>query len=428
MSDQSQSKQEPVAELARLRQRIVELEASEGKRRRAEASLRESEDRYRSFVQDFAGIAYQGRIDFSVVFFHGAVDEITGYSEHDFASGEIRWDQLILPDDFARIHDGVEKVRLLPDYATEREYRIMRKDGDTRWVHDVIHNVCDSSGKPAYVQGVIYDVTDRRRGEEALRQSERALREAHDKLEQRVRDRTAELQEANQRLEREIEERKRAEQALRQLLSAHDRERQLIAYEIHDGLAQQLTAASMQIQASHQLQNDSPEKALTAYDAGVEMLGQASAETRRLISGLRPPILDESGIAAAIGHLAHDVTSRGGPDVAFHSSVKPNRLEPLLENAIFRITQESLANAHRHSKSDKASITLVQDKDCMQVEIQDWGIGFDPDRVGESCFGLAGIRERARVLGGQATIESAPGEGTRIVVRLPLRVNEAELP
>jgi hypothetical protein len=67
---------------------------------------------------------------------------------------------------------------------------------------------------------------------------------------------------------------------------------------------------------------------------------------------------------------------------------------------------------------------LVQEDGCIHIEIRDWGIGFDPDRVEERCFGLAGIRERARVLGGHAAIRSVPGEGTRIVVRLPVRVSE----
>ncbi|MFH1266010.1 MAG: sensor histidine kinase, partial [Planctomycetota bacterium] len=174
--------------------------------------------------------------------------------------------------------------------------------------------------------------------------------------------------------------------------------------------------------------DDNPQQASECYSAGLHLLRESVAETRRLIAGLRPPILDEAGIMAAISHLIHDVSARNGPDVEFHGSVKSKRLEPMLENAIFRIVQESLTNACRHGKSDRARVELVQDGSQVRVEVQDWGIGFDPESVEERCFGLAGIRERARVLGGRATIDSTPGQGTRIVVELPVGVSEDDLP
>jgi signal transduction histidine kinase len=207
------------------------------------------------------------------------------------------------------------------------------------------------------------------------------------------------------------------------MLNAQDRERQLVAYEIHDGLAQQLTGAAMQFEAFEQLHDGNPQQASDCYSAGLHLLRESVSEARRLIAGLRPPILDEAGILAAIGHLIHDVMAQDGPEVEFHSSVKFKRLEPLMENAIFRIVQESLTNVRRHSKSDTAEIRLVQDGDQVRVEVQDWGVGFDPDSVGEECFGLAGIRERARVLGGRATIDSALGQGTRVVVELPVAMS-----
>jgi signal transduction histidine kinase len=207
------------------------------------------------------------------------------------------------------------------------------------------------------------------------------------------------------------------------MLRAQDRERQLAAYEIHDGLAQQLTAATMQFQTFEQLQDQDHRQAADCYSAGLHMLKESLSEARRLISGLRPPILDESGVVAAIAHLVHDVMAQNGLEVEFHSSVKFKRLGSMLENAIFRIVQESLTNICRHSRSDKARVRLVQKGDRILVEVQDWGTGFDPDSVEEKSFGLAGIRERARLLGGQATIDSTPGKGTRIAADLPLSLD-----
>lgn len=95
------------------------------------------------------------------------------------------------------------------------------------------------------------------------------------------------------------------------------------------------------------------------------------------------------------------------------------RLEPLLEGTIYRIVQEAIANARRHSRSDRAVVRLTQTEARIHVEVRDWGIGFHPAKVGRGRFGLAGIRERARLLNGWASIESSPGRGTRILVELP---------
>jgi signal transduction histidine kinase len=183
----------------------------------------------------------------------------------------------------------------------------------------------------------------------------------------------------------------------------------------------------MQFESCEQLKNENPQQASDCFSAGLHLLKKSLAEARRLIAGLRPPILDESGIVAAVAHLVHDVMSQGGPDVEFESSVRFDRLEPLLENAIFRIAQEGLANVQRHSKSDKAQIRLVQEGERVRIEVRDWGIGFHPESVEEKCFGLAGIRERARVLGGEVAIRSTPGEGTQIVVELPMTVSEGDM-
>ena len=231
---------------------------------------------------------------------------------------------------------------------------------------------------------------------------------------------------------RDVTERKKTREALekehralKHLLQSSDHERQMIAYEIHDGLAQELAVAIMQFQTYSHQKETKPEEAARAYEAGMTMLRQSHVEVRRLISGLRPFILDESGIVAAIAHLVSEERRReGGPKIEFHSDVAFDRLVPILENAIYRIVQEGLTNACRHSKSPRVRIELAQQGDLLTVRVQDWGRGFDPSRVEAEHFGLEGIRQRARLLGGTANVESTPGQGTCLTVELPMMLEE----
>jgi PAS domain S-box-containing protein len=227
--------------------------------------------------------------------------------------------------------------------------------------------------------------------------------------------------------------RKRAEEALererltlKHLLQSSDHERQMIAYEIHDGLAQELAGSIMQFQAFDHAKDTKPEDAANAFHAGMTMLQQSHLEARRLISGVRPPILDEAGIVAAVSHLVNEERRKKGPTIEFQAKVEFERLTPILENAIYRIIQESLTNACRHSKTRKVHVELIQCGDQLRIEVRDRGVGFRPEDVGESRFGLEGIRERARLLGGKAIIETKLGRGTKVVVELPIVLRRPE--
>lgn len=204
---------------------------------------------------------------------------------------------------------------------------------------------------------------------------------------------------------------------LRELLDLQERERKLPAYEIHDGLAQQLTGALFQLQAIH---DQEPEQAKKTLENVIRLLNDGIDQTRRLIGGLRPPILDESGIIAAVDYLIVQQQQHDALEIEFTHKVRSQRFAPPLESAIFRIVQESLANAARHSRSKKVRVELIQLEDYVRLEIRDWGIGFNVAEVAQDRFGLQGIRERARLLGGKATVDSTPGKGTHIVVELPL--------
>jgi PAS domain S-box-containing protein len=206
---------------------------------------------------------------------------------------------------------------------------------------------------------------------------------------------------------------------LHQLLELHERDRQLIAYEIHDGLTQHLTGALMNFDAYLGTRETDPQKAQNTFSLAHKLLAQSVGEARRLISGLRPPILDELGIVDAVDYLVNECRQQRDVEIDFRHDLSASRLAPPLENAVFRIVQESLNNACRHSRSDVIIVELKQRGDRLQVDVRDDGVGFEPNGVQKGCFGLQGIRERARLLGGRADIITAPNRGTHISVELP---------
>jgi two-component system sensor histidine kinase DegS len=149
-------------------------------------------------------------------------------------------------------------------------------------------------------------------------------------------------------------------------------------------------------------------------------LRKAIGEGRRMISNLRPMVIDDKGILVAIEYLISEKQAESGPQMTFAHDVRFTRLPPLLEGALFRIVQESLTNARRHSKAAHVHVDLAQVDERVILTIVDDGVGFDRAAVPEGRFGLRGLVERARLFGGRADVRSEPGSGTRIWVELPI--------
>jgi signal transduction histidine kinase len=224
---------------------------------------------------------------------------------------------------------------------------------------------------------------------------------------------------------RDITEQKKAHDSLKHLLETSEHERHLIGYEIHDGLAQQLAAALIQFEACDCVKDKNTQRAEEAHALCLQLIREAHAEVRRLIGGLRPPQLEEDGIGPAVENLVREINKREKVRVEFCCKLDQVDLEPMLESTIFRIVQECITNACRHSKSKKVKVELTRHDDQLRIEVQDWGVGFEVERVREGHFGLEGIQERAKVFGGCVNIKSKPRKGTDIVVELPIRSHGA---
>jgi PAS domain S-box-containing protein len=206
--------------------------------------------------------------------------------------------------------------------------------------------------------------------------------------------------------------------AIEQVLNLNDRERQLIAYEIHDGFVQQILSALMQLDAYRWgVQHNKP-NAEQKLDDATAALRQAAVEARQLIEQVRPPDLSTAGLVGALRTLTQRASQSG--EIAVELSIDQHfpRLTPESELAIYRIVQECLTNVQRHSKSARARVELSDGEHALSVVVQDWGAGFEPDSVGSGHYGLIGVRDRARLIGAQTRIDSSHS-GTRVSLILP---------
>lgn len=233
----------------------------------------------------------------------------------------------------------------------------------------------------------------------------------------------------------DLTQHKRAEEALQRerqslwrMVQASDHERRAIACGIHDGVPQHLAAAQMhpEVVACHD--DLDPYRAKRELSDALELIRHAHLESRRLICEVRPPVLDELGLETALEHLVYEHERCGGPQLEFHSRVTFRRLPVVLENALYRIAQEALRNACAHSQSDRVTLTLtlLQQPGVLLLEIRDWRIGFDPESDSCGHYGLEGIRQRTRLLGGRLAIGSACDRGTALLVAVPLLETQTE--
>ena len=207
---------------------------------------------------------------------------------------------------------------------------------------------------------------------------------------------------------------------LKNIFEKDEHHRQLIAYEIHDGVAQYISAAIMQLEAFKANPNCECDTANdTHVNEALRLLREASQETRHLISGLRPPSLDELGIIDSLETLMREARLEI-KDVTFRHSIGNNRLPPQLEVVLFRISQESLTNIRQHARAQHVHVELNKREDGdISLLIRDDGCGFDLKSSTKDHFGLEGIRQRALYYGGTADIQSELGAGTTIHVQFP---------
>jgi signal transduction histidine kinase len=260
-------------------------------------------------------------------------------------------------------------------------------------------------------------------------------------LETRVKLRTAELVRANTSLEAEVGDRKRVESELAasreqlrgltaRLQAAREEESARISREVHDELGGALTGLKMDVAAIRRNLGESEAQRLARLEALSAQIDGTVQMVRRIATDLRPALLDDFGLAAALEWQLSELKERAGIDGRFVTNVDHFAWNAEGSIALFRIFQEALTNVARHAQASKVEVRLTREADELELMVQDNGRGIRPvDQAGAKSLGLAGIRERVRLLEGQCQITGAPGEGTTVLIRLPLwRVSTGEAP
>jgi PAS domain S-box-containing protein len=275
----------------------------------------------------------------------------------------------------------------------------VKKDGSTFWASVTITALRSPDGTLSGFAKVTQDLTDRRRNEERIQDLNRELRE-----------RVGELDESRRVIElRTVELQKLSAQ----LLHIQDKERRRLARELHDDLGQQLVGLKMM----------TPQGV-----AGAELnkyLDTAISTVRNLSYLLHPPLLDETGLRAALHWFVEGMVKRSNIEIAL--SITPTifpRLSPDIETTIFRVVQESLTNVYRHSKSESARVEVDKQADSVIVRVRDYGKGVTTEVAGKIRsphlgVGIGGMRERVRQFGGDLTVSRAQ-PGTLVEAHIPI--------
>jgi signal transduction histidine kinase len=207
---------------------------------------------------------------------------------------------------------------------------------------------------------------------------------------------------------------------LTEALELAERDRQLLGYEIHDDVVQDLTAAAMQLEgAGRQASFVSPD-GKESYAGGLRLLQEGIARARGLIRGSAGVEIDPRGLPSALSRLVERFRGEQGLPVTFACDVREVSLPMSVQHLLLRISQESLFNVWKHAQASEVEVQLGKENGMLTLTIADNGSGFDPAAVPPGHFGLEGIRTRARVLGAELLFDTAPHHGTRVVVRLPL--------
>jgi PAS domain S-box-containing protein len=311
---------------------------------------------------------------------------IYGLAPESFRPSFEAYLDLVHPEDRARV-SGTVAAGLVDGRGFRHEERIVRRDGAVRTLRSQGEVVKDAAGRPRKLLGACFDVTDQK-------QSEARLRAAAETL----------------------------SRLSRRLVEAEEAERRRIARELHDRVGQNLSALNINLDIVLGTLGESASQEVRVRLRDSLALVDGTLQTiENVMADLRPPLLDEYGLGAALGWYAEEFVRRTHLRVDLEDRARERIRELRAEAAVtlFRIAQEALNNVAKHAQAGQIRIMLEVKGETFVLEIHDDGRGFDP-AAPTSRLGMRSMRERAEAAGGALTVESAPGRGTLLRVSMPL--------
>ncbi len=354
----------------------------------AEDALRESEEKFRQLAENVREVFWMTTPAMDeLLYVSPAYESIWGQSLESLRQQPRSFMEAIHPEDRERVVGILEGQRT---QGFEVEYRIVRPDGSVRWIRDRGFPVKDQSGKVYRVAGVAEDITERRHAGDALRQLAEEL------------------------------------QALsRRLVELQESERRELARELHDRVGQSLTALNINLGILKGLisSRDSAEAGSRLADSAALVKSTVRA-IENVVSDLRPPMLEDFGLMAALHWYAKEFSLRTGLAVSVGGKEPSARIPADIEIALYRIVQEALNNVAKHAHATTVAIALRRSGSKYEMSVTDNGIGFRTvDLRAQSSrpgLGMVTMRERAQAVGGRFEVMALPGSGTRLTVRVPV--------
>jgi signal transduction histidine kinase len=314
---------------------------------------------------------------------HGCLD-LTGYAAADFIRNKkVSFGELIHPEDRDKVWDDVQSaVREKRPFLLT--FRITTATGNEKWVWEQGIGIFSSEGTVEALEGFICDTTASKRDADALGAHAQRLRSLSHRL-----------------------------------LHVQETERHHIARELHDQVGQLLTGLKLNLEM---LQHGNADFAGATLAGALNLINELTTRMRSLSLDLRPSMLDDLGLLPALLWHFDNYTKQTHVRVGFRHDGLDRRMAPDIETAAYRIVQEALTNVARHAVVDEAEVRCSASQTQLHIQVEDHGKGFDSEAElhSHTTSGLSGMRERAALLGGHLTVDSTPGQGTRVIAEIPL--------
>lgn len=355
---------------------------------------RQAETKYRTLVEQIPMITYIAPLDRTSGTFYISpqVETILGFSPVEWINDPELWLKRLHPEDCERVLAMVfRNSATIAQTGFRCEYRMLSRDEHLHWIRDEALVVQNEFGQAQFLQGILFDITERKRVEEELKNSHEQLRDFAEHIE-----------------------------------VVREEERIWIAREIHDELGQILTGLKMDIfwldKKLAGINTGDSRSLLSERTQSMKDLIDTTIQTVRKISTkLRPGILNDLGLLAAVEWQAAEFQNRMGMKCEISSNIDGIDLDERRSSAIFRIFQELLTNVTRHANATAVSISLKERNGHLTLRVKDNGRGIsEKESANVKSLGILGMRERALLLGGKFSIKGTPGKGTTATVKIPL--------